>query len=185
ELLGLLHEAVAHEAGGGDGAVVGPYRPAVVADGVVPPHARGQGAHAPSREHLRGHQVPGDQPRLLLVDDPGPKAVAHVRRQRIDLALVAVEADGDPALVLHPEVPVEGGLEIGRLLGVVPARLLVACLVGEVVAGQVGAVDVGLDLAEGYGGTRHRPVRVADDVPRVLPALVGQDPVRTALIYDV
>ena len=61
----------------------------------------------------------------------------------------------------------------------------VAGLEGEVGAGQVGAVGVGLHLGQGDGRLGHPAVAVADAVPAVLPALVGQAPVGRPVVLDV
>jgi hypothetical protein len=95
--LGVLHEPVAHETRCHQGVVVRPDGAVVVAHRVVGSHGRRQRAHAPTGEHLGREQVLGDLRRLVLVDDSGPQAVAHVRGQAVDRTLVAVQAQGVPA----------------------------------------------------------------------------------------
>ena len=58
--------------------------------------------------------VRGDERRLLLVDDAGPQAVAHVRADAVDAALVAVETEREVAAVavVDPEVLVEAALQL-------------------------------------------------------------------------
>ena len=56
-----------------------------------------------------------DRGRLLLVDDPGPEAVAHVRGERVDRALVGVEAERVPAAFRKPERRVEPRAKCRRL----------------------------------------------------------------------
>ena len=58
-------------------------------------------------------------------------------------------------------------------------------LVGEVGPGQIGAVDVSLHLAQGDRRMGDGAVRVADAVPGVLPALVGEAPVGRPLVLDI
>ena len=127
----------------------------------------------------------GHQGSLLFVDDPRPQAVAHVGRQPVHRRLVGVEGHGEEAVLVEPEVPVEGRLEgLGpgpELLG----QLGVAAFGGEVGAGHEGGVDVALHLAHGDRGPGQAAVGEADGVPGVLPALVDQAPVGGPLVLDV
>ena len=59
---------------------------------------------------MTGHRL-----RLVLLDDPGPQAVADVGGERVDGPLVGVEAHGEPPSLLQPEVAVERGLQVRRL----------------------------------------------------------------------
>ena len=111
--------------------------------------------------------------------------MAHVRRERVDGPLLVVERHRVPASVVEPEVAVERGLEVGRLLAVALRRLLVAHLNSEVVAREVRAVDVALHLAQGDRRLGQIAVGKAHRVPRVLPALVGEAAVGRPLVLDV
>ena len=185
ELLGRTVVAVPGQAGGHDRRVVGPHRAAVVADGVVAAVVARQGAQSPAGEHRGPDQGLGHLVGLVLVDDARPQAVPDVGGQGIDRLLVGVESDGEPALLLQPEVPVEVGLEVG---GLGPEAVVgggVAGLEGEVGAGQVRAVGVRLHLGEGDRRLGHPAVAVADAVPAVLPALIGQAPVGRPVVLDV
>ena len=96
-----------------------------------------------------------------------------------------IEADGEPARLLQPEVTVEVPLQLGRLGPVAVEGGRVTGLLGEVGPGQVGAVDVGLDLAQGDGGLGHRAVGEADAVPGVLPALIDETAVGGPVVLHI
>ena len=162
-----------------------PHRPAVVADRVVAATLARQGAEAPSGEHRRRHQCLHHLMGLVLVDDARPQAVTDVGRQRVDRLLVGIEPDGEPSLLLEPEVPVEVGLEVGRLRPEAVVGGRVAGLEREVGTGQVGTVRVGLHLGEGDRGLGHPSVAVADAVPAVLPALVGEAAISCPVVLHV
>ena len=58
----------------------------------------------------------GDEPRALGRNDARPEQMPHVRGQRVDLALVAVEPDDvETAALVRPERVVEPVVELGRL----------------------------------------------------------------------
>src|SRR5438132_13950411 len=115
----------------------------------------------------------GNRVGLVVVDDSTPEEVADVRRQRIDLPLVAVERQREELTLRQPEVGVEPLLqhcrfvpEARRELGIVPN------VAREARTAALRVVDVALDLARRNRAGRERPVGEQDRVPRVLPALV-------------
>ena len=181
----MLHQPVPHEPGGADRVVVGPHAPVVVADGVEADHRRRKRADAPARERLFGEEPVADEHGFVGVEDAGPEAVAHVRRQRVDRALVAVEAHREPTALLEPEVAVEPHLEVGRagpqLLGV----LVVAAFGREVRTCDERGVHVALHLAQRDRRLGERAGGEADRVVRVLPALVAQATIARAQVLDV
>ena len=81
-----------------------------------------------------------DLRRLLLVDDAGPEAMAHVRAHAVDPLLVAVEPEREVAAVVavDPEVLVEPALQLGRPGGQRGGQLVVAGL-GRAVARAMSA----------------------------------------------
>ena len=108
---GFVLEPVSAQSPGDERVVEGPHGADVVADRVAADLAFGQGADAPTREQARPHEVPHDGLGLRLVDDPAPQQVAVVRGERVDLAAVRVERDGEVLAVVDPEVAVESALE--------------------------------------------------------------------------
>ena len=113
--------------------------------------------------------------------------MAVVGGQRVDLAAVGVERDGEVLAVLDPEVPVEAALEVGGLLlePVGEGRVL-PDLPGQPGAAHLGVVGVALQLAGRPREAGQVAVAVGDRVPGVLPALVLQPGLLVAaLVGDV
>src|SRR5262249_44181951 len=67
----------------------------------------------PPREHVLAHEPPDDAACTPLIHDPAPEQVPDVRRQRVDLTLVAVQRERVMPAPFHPEVAVEPALEVG------------------------------------------------------------------------
>src|SRR5262249_25971500 len=123
----LLAEAVAREPEHGDGVVVGPDGAGVVPDRVEAGVVWGEGADTPAGEHPVRNELADDEGGAVSGDDSRPEQVPHVRRQRVDLALVAVEPDDVVAApFVRPEVGVEALVERGRLTLETGCELLVA-----------------------------------------------------------
>src|ERR1019366_10820808 len=109
----------------------------------------------------------------------------HIRGQRVDWGFIAVQADGKPLTILKPEVAIEGCFESGRLAAIPLAELILSCFMGKMSAGQVRAVDVGLDFTKRNRCLGDPSIGVAHPVPAVLPALIGHASVRSSVVLDV
>src|SRR5260370_33525148 len=106
----------------------------------------------------------GDGGGLARVDDAGPQAVADVGGQRVDLALLAIQAEGKVSLIRNPELLVKPLLEFVRLLRPVGRAVDVLAFGAEVRLGQEGRVGVALNLGEGNRWVGHRAVSERDAV---------------------
>ena len=107
----------------------------------------------PQPENISGDISFGDHlPGTSRVDDAGPEAMAHVRRQRVDGPLLAVEPQCVVATFGKPEVTLERRLQRSRLGLVALSRGWVTGLGREVRASDVGPVHIGLHLAQRDGG---------------------------------
>ena len=89
----------------GDRRVVRPHAAGVVAERVVPRVVVGHRAQAVSAVEARGADLRGDRGDLVVVEDPGRREVADVRRQRVDGPPGPVEGDcgESPAASVDPE----------------------------------------------------------------------------------
>ena len=168
----------------GDGGVVGPHRPVVVAHRVVAPHAGRQRAETEPAEHVVGHQSSRHDRGVLPVEETGPQRVSLVRRHRVDALAVRITRQREPVLVAEPEL-VDHPLahRVGLEVAVRRGRVVVE------VARQLGTrpvrgVHVGLHLDQRDGQPGQPAVREAHRVPRVLPTLVDQAGGRGALRLD-
>src|SRR5581483_6311624 len=125
--------------------------------------------------------------RLVLVGDAAPEQVPDVRRQGVDLPLLAVERKRVVTAVLEPERLVEAALQVVRLALELRAEPRIAPhAVREPCAASARVVDVALDLARRARQGRERAVAPHDRVPRVFPALVLEATLGVAtLVLDV
>ena len=136
--VGLLGEPVATQPRGDEGVVVRPHRSVVVAHRVVGTHRRGEGPHAEPREHLGAQERLGDRGGVLLVDDPGPQAVAHVGREGLHRLLLRVEGERVVPAVRQPEPLVEAQLQLRGAVGEPACPLVVAERLGQGGCGRGG-----------------------------------------------
>ena len=140
----------------------------------------------PAGEQLRRHEPASDRRRLVTVgDDAGPQTVPHVRRDRIDRALVPVERDRERLPVGEPEVLLEACLEVvgPRVAG--RRRRFITVRIGHRGGGPPGCVGVGLDLGDRDGGMGEPSVGEADRVVGVLPSLVPERSRPCGRVLDV
>jgi hypothetical protein len=131
--------------------------------------------------------VGGDHVGPLVVDDPAPEQVPHVRAQAVHPLLLAVEGQREAPALRDPEVLQEPAAQrVGIRVEAVGERRVLPHLAREPGGPPFGVVDVALDLA-GRDRARGDPaVPEQDRVPRVLPALVHQAGLRVArLVLDV
>ncbi len=177
--LGLVDKAVAHEPCRGYGAVVRPHRAVVVAHRVVRTHRTRQGPDAPAREHLLRHEVRGDRCGVGLFDDAGPQAMADVRCQGVDRALLTVETDGDVASIGEPKTLVESPPQAPRPFFEPPRRIAVAPGSRDAGPGAIGGIHITLNLAERDRRLGNSAVGEADPVGGVLPSLVYEAAIRS------
>src|SRR5215831_982851 len=99
--------------------------------------------------------------------------MADVRRQRVDLALLPVQPEGEEPALPDPEIPVEAALQISglgfQLLGPGGGA---PHLAGETGGSHLGVVDIPLQLAGRARRRRQRSVGERDRIPGILPALI-------------
>src|SRR5919108_1421606 len=108
---GLVAKAVLPHSLGDECIVVWPDGAVVILDRVEAPVARRHRAHAPAAVHVFAQEFLHDTSGACLVDDSTPQQLAGVRRQRVDLALLAVQGERVMATALDPEVPIEAALQ--------------------------------------------------------------------------
>src|SRR5678815_1461676 len=101
--------------------------------------------------------------RLVHIGDTAPQKVTDVRGQRVDLALVSIEAEGKEAAILEPEILVEAPLERGGvgLESCCPFRI-VPELARQAGRPQLCIVGITLQLAGRTRRWRRRPVAEHD-----------------------
>ena len=90
-LLSFLDEPVFRQPRYRDRGVVWPDGAIVVAHRIVGVHVSGQCSHTESRIQPGTNEMRCYSGGLVVVDDAGPQAVPHVRRDRVDLMFGAVE----------------------------------------------------------------------------------------------
>ena len=145
-----VDEAVARQPGRDEGVVVRPDRAVVVAHRVVGAASPAQRADAPAGEHLAATSARRHLRGVLVVDDAGPQAVAHVGRERVDRALVARRAPARSSRAsAQPERLVEAAPQRrARARVQLRARRRRRRPAASSATGQLGGVDVALDLGE-------------------------------------
>jgi len=141
-------ETVLAQAPRDDRVVVGPDGADMVPNRVVRAFALGHGADAPAGEQRVTHQMAGNAPRLVAIDDATPEEMADVRGERVHSALVAIERQSKELAVGNPEVTVETALELGRFAfeALCPRRVSID-QAGEPRRSALGVVRVTLELA--------------------------------------
>ena len=173
---GRLVVAGAREPPRGDGGVVRPHRPAVVAQRVEAGRRGGHGPQAPPRAERRspeslGHQRPARPGRAGRTAAGGPCCSPGASTG----TFVGVQRDRrePPCVVLHPEVLAEPSTHRrGPRPPLVAAGA--AVVVEQLGAPQRGVVGVALHLGQRDRGPCDASVGELDAVVAVLPALVVQ-----------
>ncbi len=110
--------------------------------------------------------------------------MARIRGDRVDTLLAAIQREGVRARIGHPESPFEVVLEPCGGLFFALGELVLATQASQARDPQSRGVDVALDLDEGDRPVGEAPIAVANRVPRVLPALVGQAALGQPLVLD-
>src|SRR5206468_1615477 len=131
-----------------DAVVVRPDRAALVGGGIVSGVVRGEGADAPAAPHIRSQQPPYDPLRPVRAGDAAPQQVAGVGSDRLDRALVRVEAEGVEADVLAPEGRLEALLQAGRLAPQLGRPLRLAQDIEDLPHPQPRVEHIALQLAQ-------------------------------------
>src|SRR6185437_3090728 len=98
---------VARKSGGNDATIVRPDSSVVIFDRVEPAFTLCHGSNAPSRKHLRAHEVASHCTDLVIIDDAAPKEVANVGAEAVHLPLMAIERDCEELPVWNPEVGIK------------------------------------------------------------------------------
>src|SRR5215210_6146832 len=182
----LVQQAVAPQAAGDQGVVVGPDRAVVVGVRVVAPFTLGHGPHTPAAEELLAHQPVGYGPRPTFGYDAAPEEVSGAGAQRVDPAPGSVEGEGVVAAILHPEVPVETLPEIPGLRPEPPCQARVSPnLVRDSGGPQERVVDVTLDLAGRYWRFGAGPVAEEHGVRAISPTVVPEARRRTGGVSHI
>ena len=184
-----LGQPVAREAVHDERVVVGPDAATVVRDGQEAGVRRGERPHAPPGEQRVLDEVAGDALRHGRSDRAAPEEVAHVGRQRVDDAFVAVEREtevvraGDRSV--HPKGRLDPSLDLGRATAELGDPLASGAVGFEHLRARPQRIhQVPLDLDRGDRTPCEHAVGRLDRVPGILPGLIDEAATAVPAVLD-
>src|SRR5919197_472703 len=177
--------AIAPAAGGDQGVIVGPHGAQMVADRAVAPLFCRQGADPPAGEHILGHE-PFDRPPCFVgFSNPRPERLAWVGGDDGGRSPPGLQGQGIDASLRQPKALIES---CAQLLSLSPQPLgplrLPSSLI-EVRERGLGQVRIALYLHKRNRWYREAAVIIDNGIPRILPSLIGQPLVRSALVLEI